>query len=128
MNLSTDLRWELISDLYFNLGFTDNFDSSPVGATPKNDYAFTTSVGQLCPKLCPKLKGSVLVGRRSTSLTLQTHIGPAIFILARPTKNAQDLKSCEGFPREGSSPYPGTIESTGYENSVSPENPKIGFL
>ncbi|MEE8348945.1 MAG: DUF481 domain-containing protein [Acidobacteriota bacterium] len=45
MNLSTDVRWELISDLYFNLGFTDNFDSSPVGDTPRNDYAVTTSIG-----------------------------------------------------------------------------------
>ncbi len=31
--------------------------------------------------------------------------------------DAQDLKSCEGFPREGSSPSPGTIESIGYRDS-----------
>ena len=48
-----------------------------------------------------------MVGRKSPSLTLQTHLGPIIFILALPTKNAQDLKSCEGFPREGSSPSSG---------------------
>ena len=45
LNLSTDVRWELISDLYFTLGFTDNFDSSPIGDTPGNDYAVTTSIG-----------------------------------------------------------------------------------
>ncbi len=43
-------------------------------------------------------------------------------------EDAQDLKSCEGFPREGSSPSPGTMESIGYENRVFPEKAEIGVL
>ncbi len=42
--------------------------------------------------------------------------------------NVQDLKSCEGFPREGSSPSPGTIESMSYENPISPKKAKTAFL
>ena len=45
MNLNTNVRWELISDLYFSLGLASNYDSEPVGETPKNDYVFSTSVG-----------------------------------------------------------------------------------
>ncbi len=36
--------------------------------------------------------------------------------------------SCEGFPREGSSPPPGTIESMSYGNPISPEKAEIGVL
>ncbi len=35
------------------------------------------------------------------------------------------LKSCEGFPREGSSPSPGIIESVSYENPVFPQKAAI---
>ena len=48
--------------------------------------------------------------------------------LLRFEADAQDLKSCEGFPREGSSPSPGTMESIGYENPVFSEKAKIGVL
>jgi len=34
-------------------------------------------------------------------------------------EDAQDLKSCEGFPREGSSPSPGTLKSVTYKISKS---------
>ncbi len=40
----------------------------------------------------------------------------------------QDLKPCEGFPREGSSPSLCTIKSIGYENAFSPEKARIGYL
>lgn len=45
MDLSTDFTWEIISDLFFRVGFSDNFDSSPTGSSAKNDYVFSTSVG-----------------------------------------------------------------------------------
>ena len=45
MNWSTDFRWEVISDPHLNLALTGNFDSSPLGDIPGNDYAVTTSVG-----------------------------------------------------------------------------------
>ena len=45
MDFRTDLQWELIKDLFFRVGFTDNYDSSPQGDTPSNDYVFSTSVG-----------------------------------------------------------------------------------
>jgi len=45
MNFDTDFKWDLPKDLYFSIGFTDNFDSSPPGDIPKNDYIFNTSVG-----------------------------------------------------------------------------------
>ncbi len=68
-------------------------------------------------------------GERPPSHSLNSgRYRPAIFIQTGPIKNAQDLKSCEGFPREGSSPSPGTIESTGYENPISPEKAKFGVL
>ena len=44
------------------------------------------------------------------------------------SKNAQDLKSCEGFPREGSSPSPGTMESMSYENLSFPQKAESGVL
>jgi len=34
-------------------------------------------------------------------------------------QDPQDLKSCEGFPREGSSPSPGTLKSVIYAISES---------
>ena len=84
-------------------------------------YSENPEIGQLCPKLCPKLKRGVMVGHKSTSLTLQTHVGPVIFILARPTKNAQDLKSCEG-----SSPSPGTL-LTGVSAKLSPPDSPLKY-
>jgi hypothetical protein len=45
MDFRTDFQWELIKDLFFRVGFTDNYDSSPAGDAPSNDYVFSTSVG-----------------------------------------------------------------------------------
>ncbi len=45
MNFRNDFKWNLPQDLYFSVGFTNNFDSSPPTATPRNDYIFNTSVG-----------------------------------------------------------------------------------
>lgn len=45
MNFSTDFQWELISDLFFRVGITDNYDSSPPSETQNNDYVFSTSIG-----------------------------------------------------------------------------------
>jgi putative salt-induced outer membrane protein YdiY len=45
MNFNTNFQWELIKDLYFRIGFTNNFDNSPPEGSPKNDYVFNTSVG-----------------------------------------------------------------------------------
>ncbi len=48
--------------------------------------------------------------------------------LLRLEIDAPDLKTCEGFPREGSSPSPGTMESMSYGDPVFPEKAKIGLL
>ena len=45
MNFRNDFKWDLPQDLYFSVGFTNNFDSSPPTGTPNNDYIFSTSVG-----------------------------------------------------------------------------------
>ncbi len=45
MNFRNDFKWDLPQDLYFSVGFTSNFDSSPPTDTPRNDYIFSTSVG-----------------------------------------------------------------------------------
>jgi len=45
MDFRTDFQWELIKDFFFRVGVTDNYDSSPVGDAPSNDYVFSTSVG-----------------------------------------------------------------------------------
>ena len=45
MNFNTDFKWDLPKDLYFSVGFSNNFDSSPPKDNPKNDYVFSTSVG-----------------------------------------------------------------------------------
>ncbi len=45
MNFRNDFKWDLPQDLYFSVGFTNNFDSSPLTDTPRNDYIFSTSVG-----------------------------------------------------------------------------------
>ena len=45
MDFRTDFQWELIKDLYFRVGFTDNYDNSAIGDAPTNDYIFSTSVG-----------------------------------------------------------------------------------
>ena len=45
MDFRTDFQWELIKDLFFRVGFTDNYDNQPVGDAPTNDYIFSTSVG-----------------------------------------------------------------------------------
>jgi len=40
------MRWELIPDLFWELGFYDSFDSDPVvPGAEKNDYGITTSLG-----------------------------------------------------------------------------------
>ncbi|HUV13783.1 MAG TPA: DUF481 domain-containing protein [Acidobacteriota bacterium] len=45
MDFRTDFQWELIKNLFFRVGFTDNYDNSPVGDAPSNDWVFSTSVG-----------------------------------------------------------------------------------
>jgi len=45
MDFRTDFQWELIKDFFLRVGFTNNYDSSPVGDAPSNDYVFGTSVG-----------------------------------------------------------------------------------
>lgn len=45
LNFSNDFKWDLPKDLYFSVGFTDNYDSEPIADAPKNDYIFSTSVG-----------------------------------------------------------------------------------
>jgi hypothetical protein len=46
MNFRNDFKWDLPQDLYFSVGFTNNFDSSsPTDGTSRNDYVFSTSVG-----------------------------------------------------------------------------------
>ncbi len=45
MNFRNDFKWNLPQDLYFSVGFTNNFDSSPPTDTPTNDYIFSTSIG-----------------------------------------------------------------------------------
>ena len=45
LNLRNDFKWDLPQHLYFSVGFTSNFDSSPPTDTPRNDYIFSTSVG-----------------------------------------------------------------------------------
>jgi hypothetical protein len=45
MNFQTDFQWDLPKDLYFSVGFTNNYDTRPPTDTPKNDYIFNTSVG-----------------------------------------------------------------------------------
>jgi hypothetical protein len=44
-DIDLELRWSLPKHLYFNVTFKDNYDSSPIGDTPKNDYLFTTGFG-----------------------------------------------------------------------------------
>lgn len=44
-DFSTDFRWEIIDDLYFSIGFTDNYDNSTQEGIPNNDYVFNTAVG-----------------------------------------------------------------------------------
>jgi hypothetical protein len=39
------LRWDLPKDLYFNISFTNNFDSRPKNRASKSDYVFSTGVG-----------------------------------------------------------------------------------
>ena len=45
INFRNDFKWDLPQDLYFSVGFTNNYDSSPPTDTPNNDYIFSTSVG-----------------------------------------------------------------------------------
>jgi hypothetical protein len=45
-NFTTDFRWELISDLFWNLNFYASFDSSPISENAsKSDYGITSSLG-----------------------------------------------------------------------------------
>ena len=45
IDLKTDFKWELIEDLFFRVGISNNYDSKPPEGTPGNDYVFDTSVG-----------------------------------------------------------------------------------
>ena len=41
----TNITWEFISDLYWNLRVYENFDSKPPINAPKNDFGITTGLG-----------------------------------------------------------------------------------
>ncbi len=41
----SNLRWELVKNLYWNLRIYENFDSHPPIVAPKNDFGVTTSLG-----------------------------------------------------------------------------------
>jgi len=45
VNSVSNLRWEFIKDLYWNLRIYENFDSHPPIVAPKNDFGITTSLG-----------------------------------------------------------------------------------
>ena len=45
MDLRTDFKWELIEDLFFRIGVSNNYDNKPPEGTPGNDYVLDTSVG-----------------------------------------------------------------------------------
>jgi hypothetical protein len=41
----TNVSWEFIKDLYWNLRVYENFDSKPPINAPKNDFGITTGLG-----------------------------------------------------------------------------------
>lgn len=41
----SDIKLDLVGDLYFNVSFWDNYDSRPPAKTAKNDFGITTSLG-----------------------------------------------------------------------------------
>jgi hypothetical protein len=43
-DFDADMKWEIVSDLFFNVGYFHNFDSDPPSGS-KNDFGITTSVG-----------------------------------------------------------------------------------
>lgn len=45
LDLNLEVQWYLPKHFYFNIRFADNFDSSPVGDTPRNDFLFSTGFG-----------------------------------------------------------------------------------
>lgn len=45
IDFRTDFKWELVSDLFLRVGFTENYDSQPFDDAPRNDYIFGTSLG-----------------------------------------------------------------------------------
>ncbi len=45
IDFKTDFKWEIISDLFFRIGLSNNYDNKPPEGTPSNDYVFDTSVG-----------------------------------------------------------------------------------
>lgn len=45
IDLNVGFRWSLPKHLYFNTSFSNNFDSSPIGDTSRNDFVLTTGFG-----------------------------------------------------------------------------------
>lgn len=45
MDLKTDFRWEFVKDLYFRIGFSNNYDNRPPEGTKSNDYVLDVAVG-----------------------------------------------------------------------------------
>jgi len=45
LDLHMEVQWSLPKHLYYNITFADNFDSSPIGRTPGNDFVFSTGFG-----------------------------------------------------------------------------------
>lgn len=45
IDLKSDLSWELIDDLYFRVGFSNNYDNNPPTGSYSNDYVFSVSIG-----------------------------------------------------------------------------------
>ena len=40
-----DMKWEIIDDFFFRVGYFHNFDSKPPSDLEKSDFGLTTSVG-----------------------------------------------------------------------------------
>lgn len=45
IDLDVEFRYSLPKHFYLNFQFSDNFDSSPIGNTPRNDFVFSTGFG-----------------------------------------------------------------------------------
>ncbi len=45
IDFDVDMKWELISDLFWSTGYFHNYDSEPRAETSKNDFGVTTTFG-----------------------------------------------------------------------------------
>ena len=42
---SSELKWDLLNDFYFNVRLSDTFDNRPPNAGSRNDFTFTSGFG-----------------------------------------------------------------------------------